>query len=256
MSASPMIPQVVVRADGVPHVAIFDEGAVAAPQVHGRMPLDARWADGAGGMGLRGGLVIAVLVALAWSGIAPHDRATWWMEIAPIVVALPILVVTGRRHPLTPLLCVLLALHALVLVVGGHYTYARVPLGFWMEDAFGFARNHYDRIGHFAQGFVPAILARELLLRFAGLRRGFWLWLVVTLACLGFSAFYELIEWWAAAIEGAAATDFLGTQGDPWDTQWDMFLALVGALAAQLLLSRVHDRQLRAMEQDRAAAGA
>jgi putative membrane protein len=175
------------------------------------------------------------------------------MEIAPILIALPILLAAGRRHPLTPLLCVLLALHALILMVGGHYTYARVPLGFWMEHAFGFARNHYDRIGHFAQGFVPAILAREVLLRFAGLRRGFWLWLVVTLVCLGFSAFYELVEWWTSLAEGSAATDFLGTQGDPWDTQWDMFFALIGAVTAQLLLSGVHNRQLRRME--RADAG-
>lgn len=195
-------------------------------------------------MSLRSWLLLAVAVALVWSGIAPYGRGTWWMEIAPILIAVPILAVT-RQHPLTPLVYTLLAVHALILIVGGHYTYARVPLGFWMEHTFGFARNHYDRIGHFAQGFVPALLVRELMLRFAGMRRGLWLWLTVTLVCLGFSAFYELIEWWSALAEGGAATDFLGTQGDPWDTQWDMCFALIGAIAAQIGLGWLQDRQLR-----------
>ncbi len=132
-------------------------------------------------------------------------------------------------------------------MVGGHWTYAEVPLGFWMKDAFGFARNHYDRIGHFAQGFVPALLAREILLRKTPLRPGGWLFFLVTSVCLAFSAFYELTEWWAAAVKGEAATAFLGTQGDPWDTQWDMFLCLIGALASQLLFSREHDRELAAL---------
>jgi putative membrane protein len=160
------------------------------------------------------------------------------------VIGIPILLSTFARFPLTPLLYTLLAAHAAILIVGGHYTYAEVPLGFWIEDAFGLARNHYDRIGHFAQGFVPAILARELLLRLTPLRAGRWLFFLVVCVCLAFSAFYELIEWWVAAATGSAAEAFLGTQGDPWDTQWDMFLALIGATAAQLLLSRVHDRQL------------
>ena len=151
---------------------------------------------------------------------------------------------TRQRFPLTPLLCGLLALHAMILMVGGHYTYARVPLGFWLQDLL-ICRNNYDRIGHFAQGFVPAILVREVLVRRAGLRRGFLSVLVVTLVCLGFSAFYELIEWWTALLEGGAATDFLGTQGDPWDTQWDMCLALIGALSAQALLWSVHNQQLQ-----------
>jgi putative membrane protein len=129
-------------------------------------------------------------------------------------------------------------------MLGGHYTYARVPLGFWIQDAFGMARNPYDRIGHLAQGFVPAILAREILLRRTPLQRGGWLFFLVASVCLAFSAFYEFTEWWSAVIGGSAATDFLGTQGDPWDTQWDMFCALIGALTAELLLARWHDRQL------------
>jgi putative membrane protein len=144
------------------------------------------------------------------------------------------------------LLCCLLAVHAVILMVGGHYTYAEVPLGFWVRDALGLARNHYDRLGHFAQGFVPAILAREVLLRNTSLRRGGWLFFLVVCVCLAFSAFYELVEWWTALISGEGATAFLGTQGDVWDTQWDMCLALVGALTAQLLLARAHDRQLMA----------
>lgn len=198
-------------------------------------------------IGLRGALLLAVAVALLWSGIRPHDRFTWWLEIAPVLIVAPVLIASRRRFPLTPLLAVLLALHALILIIGGHYTYARVPLGFWVQDMFDFGRNHYDRLGHFAQGFVPAILARELLIRRAGLRSGFWLVLVATLAVLGFSAFYELIEWWTAAAEGGAAQDFLGTQGDIWDTQWDMFMALIGAITAQLVLWKLHNRQIAAL---------
>jgi putative membrane protein len=199
-------------------------------------------------MDYRIALLALVLAALAVSGIAPHDRITWWLEVAPVLMALPLLLATARRFPLTPLLYTLIAVHALILVAGGHYTYARVPVGFWMQDWFGFARNHYDRIGHFAQGFVPAILARELLLRRTPLQRGGWLFLLVTACCLAFSAFYELIEWWTALIGGGAATDFLGTQGDPWDTQWDMCFALIGALAAQLALGRLHDAQLARLD--------
>jgi putative membrane protein len=199
-------------------------------------------------MDYRIALLALVLAALAVSGIAPHDRITWWLEVAPVLMALPLLLATARRFPLTPLLYTLIAVHALILVAGGHYTYARVPVGFWMQDWFGFARNHYDRIGHFAQGFVPAILARELLLRRTPLQRGGWLFLLVTACCLAFSAFYELIEWWTALIGGGAATDFLGTQGDPWDTQWDMCFALIGALVAQLALGRLHDAQLARLD--------
>lgn len=178
------------------------------------------------------------------SGIGPKDRFTWLLEVAPILVGLPVLVATARSFPLTPLLYRLLLLHAVILAVGGHWTYAEVPLGAWMKEAFGFARNHYDRIGHLAQGFVPAILAREVLLRKTSLRRGGWLFTLVTAVCLAVSALYELFEWGTAVATGAKSDAFLGTQGDPWDTQWDMFLCLVGALVSQLLLSRTHDRQL------------
>ncbi len=184
------------------------------------------------------------LVALVVSGIGPHDRLTWWLEVAPVLIAVPLLLWTRRSFPLTPLLYGLIFVHALILMLGGHYTYAEVPLGFWMQDWFGFARNHYDRIGHLAQGFVPAILAREVLLRRTPLTRGGWLFTLVTSVCLAFSAFYELIEWWSAVFLGGGATAFLGTQGDPWDTQWDMFLCLIGAVTSQVLLSRLHDRQL------------
>jgi putative membrane protein len=190
-------------------------------------------------------LLILVAVALVLSGVAPHDRGTWWLEIFPILIGVPILLATYRRFPLTNLLYTLLAVHALILILGGHYTYARVPLGFWAQDLFGFARNHYDRLGHFAQGFVPAILAREILLRTSPLRPGRWLFVIVTAICLAFSACYEFIEWWAALAGGESAEAFLGTQGDVWDTQWDMFLALIGAITAQLTLPRVHDRALR-----------
>jgi putative membrane protein len=189
-------------------------------------------------------LLILVVVALVLSGLAPYDRGTWWLEIFPILIGVPILVATYRRFPLTTLLYTLLAIHALILMVGGHYTYARVPIGFWVQDLFGFARNHYDRLGHFAQGFVPAILAREILLRTSPLRPGRWLFVLVTAVCLAFSACYEFIEWWAALAGGESAQAFLGTQGDVWDTQWDMFFALIGAITAQLTLSKVHDRAL------------
>lgn len=184
------------------------------------------------------------LAALVVAGIRPHDRLTFFLETFPVILALPLLYATRRRFPLTPLLYRLVFVHALILIVGGHYTYALVPLGDWMKDAFDFSRNHYDRIGHLAQGFVPAILAREILLRTSPLRPGRWLFFIVTAICLGFSAFYELIEWWTAVVGGAEADAFLATQGDVWDTQWDMFLALIGCLAAQVLLAPIHDRQL------------
>jgi len=189
-------------------------------------------------------LLAATAGVLAWSGAAPLERGTWYMEIAPVVLGVPILIATHRRFPLSPLLYRLLFVHAVILMVGGRYTYARVPLGFWVQDLLDLSRNHYDRLGHLAQGFVPAILAREVLLRRTTLRRGGWLFFLVTSICLAFSAFYELIEWWAALVGGDSAESFLGTQGDVWDTQWDMFLALIGALSAQLLLGRTHDRSL------------
>jgi len=197
-------------------------------------------------------LVVMVGAALVVSGIAPYDRTTWWLEIFPVLIAGPVLVLTARRFPLTRLTYTLLAFHALVLIVGGHYTYARVPVGFWGQDLFGLARNDYDRLGHFVQGFVPAILIREILLRTSPLRPGRWLFVIVTAMCLAFSACYEFFEWWSALAGGHAADAFLGTQGDVWDTQWDMFSALVGAITAQVLLARIHDRSLATLlEQQR-----
>jgi len=181
---------------------------------------------------------------LALSGLQPHDRLTWLLEVAPVLIGVPILVATHKSFPLTPLAYRLVLLHATILMLGGHYTYAEVPLGAWLQSALGLARNHYDRVGHFAQGFVPAILTREILVRCSPLRPGAWLFTLVTAVVLALSATYELTEWWTALLFGAAAEAFLGTQGDPWDTQWDMFLALAGGLIAQTLLGRLHDRQL------------
>jgi putative membrane protein len=197
---------------------------------------------------LPGMLLSVVAIALVASGLRPYDRLTWLLEVMPVLIAAPLLVATHRSFPLTPLLYWLIALHSLVLILGGHYTYAQVPLGFWMQDAFGFARNHYDRIGHLMQGIVPAIVARELLLRTSPLAPGKWLFTIVVFTILGVSATYEFIEWWAALASEEASAAFLGTQGDPWDTQWDMFLAGCGAIAAQLLLARLHDRQLAAID--------
>jgi putative membrane protein len=200
-------------------------------------------------------LLAGTLAVLAWSGIAPYERGTWWMEVFPVLVGLPILVATYRRAPLSRLLYRLLFVHAVILMVGGHYTYARVPAGFWVQELWGLARNPYDRLGHLAQGFVPALLAREVLLRASPLGRGRWLPFLVVCVCLAVSACYELIEWWAALLWGAAAESFLGTQGDVWDTQWDMFMALVGAIAALTLLSRVHDRSLSRLSAPAPASG-
>ena len=188
-----------------------------------------------------------VLVALVVSGLHPADRTTWWLEIFPILIALPILLATYARFPLTDLLYALIALHALVLIVGGAYTYAHVPLGFWTQDWFGFHRNHYDRIGHFMQGLVPALVTREILLRIgfvAGRRMAAFLSVCVALAV---SAFYELVEWWSALLLGQGADEFLGTQGDSWDTQSDMFCALVGAIVGMALFARLQDAQIRAL---------
>lgn len=196
-------------------------------------------------------LLTVGVMGLTLSGIAPYDRATWWMEVAPVLIVAPVLVLTARRFPLTPLAYRLIFIHCLILMLGGHYTYARVPLGFWVQDLLDLGRNHYDRLGHFVQGFIPAIIAREILLRTSPLRPGKWLFFVVTCICLAVSAGYEFVEWWAALLGGEAAESFLGTQGDPWDTQWDMFLAFIGAMSAQLLLGRFHDRQLAEMKSGR-----
>lgn len=192
-------------------------------------------------------LLTATVIGLVLSGISPRDRLTWFLEVAPVLIGIPFLVATHTRFPLTPLIYRLLVVHAVILMVGAHYTYAEVPLGRWVQDTFGLARNHYDRLGHFAQGFVPAMLARELLLRTSSLQQGRWLFLLVTSVCLAFSACYELFEWGTARTLGQSATAFLGTQGDEWDTQWDMFLALLGSVVAQVCLSSTHDRQLEAL---------
>jgi len=189
-------------------------------------------------------LVAATVVALVFSGVMASDRLTWLLETIWVMLGLALIAWYWGRFPLTRLLCWLLVLHALVLIHGGTYTYALTPGGFWLQDLLGTARNPWDRLGHLMQGFVPAILARELFLRRSPLRRGGWLTYLVLAACLSFSAFFELIEWWAALIYGADADAFLATQGDQWDTQWDMFLCLCGAIASLLLLSRWHDRQL------------
>lgn len=193
----------------------------------------------------RPALVGLTLLALVVSGIAPYDRLTWILETLPVMLALPLLLWSHRRFPLTPLVYRLLFLHGLILMLGAHYTYARVPAGFWLQDAFDLARNHYDRLGHLAQGFVPAVLVREILLRATPLRPGGWLFFLTSAVVLAISATYEFVEWGTALAIGVAADAFLATQGDVWDTQWDMFLALLGAVAAQLLLGRLHNRQLQ-----------
>ena len=196
-------------------------------------------------------LLTAAAILFVLSAVHPYEISTWGMEVFPIVVAVPILAATYERFPLTPLVYTLIFVHACILMLGGHYTYARVPLGFWMQDLFDFSRNHYDRIGHLAQGFIPALIAREILLRRTPLRRGAWLFFLVTCVCLAVSVCYEFIEWWAALIGGSGATEFLGTQGDVWDTQWDMFMALIGSLLGQVTLSRLHDRQLNRLRTTR-----
>jgi len=193
------------------------------------------------------GLTLLLGAGLLVTGWHPFDHGTWLLEVFPVFIVLPLLWATRRRFPLTGLLCTLIGVHALVLMVGGAYTYARVPLGFALQDLLHLARNPYDRIGHFAQGFIPAVAVREILVRggyVSGARMRAFL---VTCVVLAISACYEFIEWGTALALGQGADDFLGTQGDPWDTQWDMFMALIGAVVSQLLLNRVHDRQIAAL---------
>ena len=200
-------------------------------------------------------LIAFVVLVQVLLGISPKaDRMTWAMENIPVWIGLVVLAATWKRFQLSSLCLHLLAVHSVILAVGGHYSYAKVPAGEWLKHWLGLQRNHYDRLGHFAQGFVPAILIRELLLRTSPLRPGKWLVFLVISACLGFSAFYELIEWWTALLSGPAATDFLGTQGDPWDTQWDMFFALIGATVSMLTMSRWHDRSMSKLATGTAAA--
>ena len=192
-------------------------------------------------------MLLATLLVLLWSGINPRDRITWFFEVLPVILVLAILVPTAKSFPLSSLLYRLLFIHGLILMIGGHYTYSEVPVGYWFQETFDLSRNHYDRLGHFVQGFVPAILAREILLRKTPLVPGRWLTFLIIAVCLAFSAFYELIEWWTALLLGESAAAVLGMQGDIWDSQWDMFLALVGACVSLATLSKVHDRSLAAL---------
>ncbi|MCP3661787.1 MAG: DUF2238 domain-containing protein [Gammaproteobacteria bacterium] len=190
-------------------------------------------------------LLTGITLLLILSGINPvTDRYTWFLETLPVMIGILLVTTTAKRFPLTPLLYRLLALHCTILIIGGYYSYAEVPLFNWLRDTLELSRNHYDRVGHLAQGFIPAILAREILIRKSPLRPGGWLFLVAASICLAFSALYEIIEWWVALLSDQAAEAFLGTQGDAWDTQWDMFLALTGAITSLLTLSSIHDRQL------------
>ena len=193
-------------------------------------------------------LIALLAVVYAISGWNPSDRPTWWMEVAPVFVGLPVILWVHARVGFTSLVLWLLTFEGMLVALGAHYTYAEVPLGFWVSELFGWERNHYDRFGHFMQGVVPALVFRELLLRTSPLVRGKWLFVIVCSICLAFSACYEFIEWWAAVIFADGATAFLGTQGDPWDSQWDMFLALLGAILSLMLLAGVHDRQMAALE--------
>lgn len=192
--------------------------------------------------------VILLITILLISAIHPYDYPTWFLEVAPVLIALPLMAVTYRRFPLTTLLYVLIFIHAVILIAGGTYTYARVPLGFWLQDVLGTVRNPYDKIGHFAQGFVPFIVAREILWRGNYVTSRRMLAFLSVCVVMFVSSFYELIEWWAALAMGQGADEFLGTQGDEWDTQSDMFFALIGAVAAMLVLSRVHDKQMAGMK--------
>ncbi len=192
-------------------------------------------------------LIASFLAILVWSGIHPKDHFIWFLEVVPAIIGALALVVIYPKVKLTMLVYCLIWLHALVLMLGGHWTYAEMPLFSWLRDEYGLARNYYDRVGHFMQGFVPAIIAREILLRNGVVKGRGWLFFLVTCICLAISAFYEFTEWWVALASGSAADEFLATQGDIWDTQWDMFLALCGAIASQVLLARRHDRQLDAM---------
>ena len=186
------------------------------------------------------------VIVLAWSGVGPMDYLTWAMEVVPAVVGAAVLWTTRNSFPLTSLTYILILIHCIILMIGGHYTYAEVPLGNWVRDLFDHSRNNYDKVGHFAQGFIPAIVAREVLIRLSVFNSKRWRDFFIVCLCLAISAFYELIEWWVAALSGEGADAFLGTQGYAWDTQSDMALALLGAILALLMLGRLHDRQLQA----------
>ncbi len=189
-----------------------------------------------------------VLGVLVWSGINPKDQLTWLLEVLPVLVALPILYLTRERFPLTTLTYVLILVHAVILMIGGHYTYAEVPIGDWFREALDGTRNNYDKLGHLAQGFIPAIVAREIAIRLDVFSSRAWMNFFVVSLCLAISALYELVEWWVALVSKEAADSFLGAQGYVWDTQSDMALALLGAIVALVLLARLHDRQLQELD--------
>ena len=210
------------------------EGVLSSPPENGVEPF--HWA-----------LLLIFGIVLIWSGITPYDRLTWWLEIIPALIALPILIFTFRRFPFTHLVYRLILLHAIVLIIGGHFTYAREPVFEWLKQVMHWPRNNFDKLGHFMQGFVPAMVAREVLLRRSPLRRGGWLFFLVVCICGSISASYELVEWLAAVVGGGKSEEFLGTQGYVWDTQTDLLMAFIGAIVAQLTLSRLQDRQLERM---------
>jgi putative membrane protein len=185
-------------------------------------------------------MTLSILVSLPGA----KDTMTWFFETVPVMIGIVIILCTYKKFTLTPLLAVLIAIHSAILCLGAHYTYAEVPMGFWIQDLFAWERNPYDRIGHLAQGFIPAILAREVLIRNRVIASKAWMFYIICAICLSFSAFYEIIEWWSAVLLGDSSQDFLGTQGDIWDAQWDMLLALIGCIVSLLTLSRWHDKQL------------
>ena len=195
------------------------------------------------------GVVLSVIVVatLVWSAVHPFDWLTWWMEVSWVLVGFPIVAWLALRHGITRILLVLLSMHAVILVIGGHYTYEKVPAGLWVQEWFDLARNDYDRLGHFVQGFVPALIARELLRRTSPLQPGRWIAVLCIATALAFSSIFEMIEWGSSVALGASADAFLGSQGDPWDAQWDMLCALIGAMCSMATLSRLHERELRRM---------
>ncbi len=194
-------------------------------------------------------LLLAIFIVLfTWSAVSPADYFIWLLEVFPAIIGLGIIFATYRKFRLTDFAYIAVLAHCIILMVGGHYTYAEMPLFDWLQQQFDLARNHYDRVGHIAQGFFPAIVTREILLRLSPLEPGKWLFFIVTSICLAISAMYELLEWWIAVATGSAADAFLATQGDVWDTQWDMFLALCGAIVAQLLLAKAHDKAIQKVE--------
>jgi putative membrane protein len=195
--------------------------------------------------------IVVFLSVLIWSAIEPADRLTWWMEVIPAIVGVVILIMTRQRFPLTELVYFLILIHAIILMVGGHFTYAEVPLGDWLRDLVSGERNNYDKLGHLAQGFIPVMIAREIMIRKKVVAVKGWLTFLLLCVVLAFSAFYELIEWWAALVSSEAAESFLGTQGYVWDTQSDMLWALCGAIVALLTLSKLHDRQISALTRSR-----